>query len=55
MYLKSKNRCMEDALLIFDTMESKDHVSWNSILTGFLQLGFKMPGNSLDICFAFGF
>ena len=54
-YLKSKNRCMEDALLIFDTIESKDCVSWNSILNGFLQLGFKMPGNSLDMCFAFGF
>ena len=50
-YLKSKNRCMEDALLIFDTIESKDCVSWNSILNGFLQLGFKMPGNSLDMCF----
>uniref|UniRef100_A0A7N2R5K2 Pentatricopeptide repeat-containing protein n=1 Tax=Quercus lobata TaxID=97700 RepID=A0A7N2R5K2_QUELO len=46
MYLKSKNRRMEDALLIFDTMELKDRDSWNPILTGFLQLGFKMPGNS---------
>nr|POE97929.1 putative pentatricopeptide repeat-containing protein [Quercus suber] len=41
MYLKSNNRCMEDALLIFDTMELKDRVSWNSILTGFSQLGFS--------------
>ncbi|GMY29146.1 putative pentatricopeptide repeat-containing protein At3g25970 [Fagus crenata] len=41
MYLKSNNRCMEDALLIFDTMESKDRVSWNSILTGFSQLGLS--------------
>ena len=41
MYLKSNNRCMEDALLIFDMMELKDRVSWNSILTGFSQLGFS--------------
>jgi len=41
MYLKSNNRSMEEALLIFETMESKDRVSWNSILTGLSQIGLS--------------
>ncbi|KAJ7949629.1 putative Pentatricopeptide repeat-containing protein [Quillaja saponaria] len=39
MYLKSNNRSMEDALKVFESMESKDHVTWNSILTGYSQVG----------------
>jgi pentatricopeptide repeat protein len=41
MYLKSNNRSVEEALLIFETMESKDRVSWNSILTGLSQIGLS--------------
>ncbi|KAG7973430.1 hypothetical protein I3843_07G227300 [Carya illinoinensis] len=41
MYLKSNNRSMEEALLIFKAMESKDRVSWNSILTGLSQIGLS--------------
>ncbi|OVA13657.1 Pentatricopeptide repeat [Macleaya cordata] len=41
MYLKSNNTSMEDALKCFDTMEIKDNVSWNSILTGFSQNGLS--------------
>ncbi|KAK6927679.1 Pentatricopeptide repeat [Dillenia turbinata] len=41
MYLKSNNKSMEDALSIFDSMESKDHVSWNSVLTGFSHMGMS--------------
>ncbi|KAF5467916.1 hypothetical protein F2P56_012120 [Juglans regia] len=41
MYLKSNNRSMEEALLIFEAMESKDRVSWNSILTGLSQIGLS--------------
>lgn len=41
MYLKSNNKSMEDALHVFNSMESKDRVSWNSILTGFSQFGFS--------------
>ncbi|KAG2665914.1 hypothetical protein I3760_15G030100 [Carya illinoinensis] len=41
MYLKSNNRSMEEALLIFQAMESKDRVSWNSILTGLSQIGLS--------------
>ncbi|KAF2298231.1 hypothetical protein GH714_020503 [Hevea brasiliensis] len=41
MYLESSNKSMEDALNVFHSMESKDRVSWNSILTGFSQIGFS--------------
>ncbi|MCL7038977.1 hypothetical protein MKW94_028851 [Papaver nudicaule] len=41
MYLKSSNTSMEDAIKIFDNMELKDNVSWNSILTGFSQNGLS--------------
>ncbi|GAV77599.1 PPR domain-containing protein/PPR_2 domain-containing protein/PPR_3 domain-containing protein [Cephalotus follicularis] len=41
MYLKLNNKSMEDTLHIFDSMESKDRVSWNSMLTGFSQCGFS--------------
>ncbi|XP_050203501.1 putative pentatricopeptide repeat-containing protein At3g25970 [Mercurialis annua] len=41
MYLESSNNSMEDALIVFNSMEVKDRVSWNSILTGFSQTGFS--------------
>ncbi|XP_048434846.1 putative pentatricopeptide repeat-containing protein At3g25970 [Pyrus x bretschneideri] len=40
-YLKSNKNSMEEALRIFESMESKDRVSWNSILTGFSQIGLN--------------
>ncbi|KDP29535.1 hypothetical protein JCGZ_19248 [Jatropha curcas] len=39
MYLEPNYKSMEDALHVFHSMESKDRVSWNSILTGFSQTG----------------
>ncbi|KAL3583331.1 hypothetical protein D5086_014392 [Populus alba] len=41
MYLKLNNKSMEAALNLFHSMKSKDRVSWNSILTGFSQMGFS--------------
>ncbi|CAK7325025.1 unnamed protein product [Dovyalis caffra] len=41
LYLKSNNKSMEAALNLFQSMESKDRVSWNSILTGLSQMGFS--------------
>ncbi|KAG6767736.1 hypothetical protein POTOM_028951 [Populus tomentosa] len=41
MYLKLNNKSMEAALKLFHSMKSKDRVSWNSILTGFSQMGFS--------------
>ncbi|XVF48236.1 hypothetical protein PTKIN_Ptkin03bG0173700 [Pterospermum kingtungense] len=41
MYLKSNNISMEEALNLFESMELKDRVSWNSILTGFSQIGLS--------------
>ncbi|CAB4296497.1 unnamed protein product [Prunus armeniaca] len=40
-YLKSNSNSMEEALQIFKSMESKDRVSWNSILTGLSQMGLN--------------
>lgn len=42
MYIRSSDICsMEDALKCFNSMEFRDNVSWNSILTGFSQNGFS--------------
>ncbi|PIA63361.1 hypothetical protein AQUCO_00201001v1 [Aquilegia coerulea] len=41
MYIKVNNTCMVDALKQFNSMELKDSVSWNSILTGFSQKGMS--------------
>ncbi|XP_015884237.3 putative pentatricopeptide repeat-containing protein At3g25970 [Ziziphus jujuba] len=41
MYLKSINKSMEEALHIFECLEMKDKVSWNSILTGLSQFGLS--------------
>ncbi|KAL5723405.1 hypothetical protein ACHQM5_006811 [Ranunculus cassubicifolius] len=41
MYLKVNSNCMLDALKLFNCMEFKDSVSWNSILTGFSQKGLS--------------
>ncbi|XP_059644898.1 putative pentatricopeptide repeat-containing protein At3g25970 [Cornus florida] len=41
MYLKSNSKYMEDAIEIFESMEVKDRVSWNSILNGFSQYGLS--------------
>ncbi|KAJ6734048.1 hypothetical protein OIU74_005779 [Salix koriyanagi] len=41
MYLKLNNKSMKAALNLFYSMKSKDRVSWNSILTGFSQMGFS--------------
>ncbi|XP_058113989.1 putative pentatricopeptide repeat-containing protein At3g25970 [Magnolia sinica] len=41
MYLKSDDKSMEDAIKCFDSMDSRDNVSCNSILTGFSQNGLS--------------
>ncbi|KAK9058537.1 hypothetical protein SSX86_023379 [Deinandra increscens subsp. villosa] len=41
MYNGSNGIHMEYAIRIFDKMEFKDHVSWNSMLTGLSQHGFS--------------
>ncbi|GMI95127.1 hypothetical protein like AT3G25970 [Hibiscus trionum] len=41
MYLKSNNTSMGEALKLFESMELKDRVTWNSILTGFFQIGLS--------------
>ncbi|KAK3017891.1 hypothetical protein RJ639_004695 [Escallonia herrerae] len=41
MYLGSRCNCLEDALRVFESMEVRDRVSWNSILTGFSQYGLS--------------
>ncbi|CAI9113869.1 OLC1v1014560C1 [Oldenlandia corymbosa var. corymbosa] len=41
MYLKSNSRDMGDAIKIFDSIEIKDGVSWNSILTGLSHKGLS--------------
>jgi len=39
MYLGFDNRCMEDALRIFFSMDVKDCCTWNSVLAGYVQVG----------------
>lgn len=41
MYLKVDRKNLENAVKLFDSMECKDSVSWNSILTGFSQNGLS--------------
>ncbi|KAE9597994.1 hypothetical protein Lal_00029483 [Lupinus albus] len=41
MYLKLNNRCMEDALKIFYSMNLIDSCTWNTILTGYSQVGLN--------------
>ncbi|KAA0064873.1 putative pentatricopeptide repeat-containing protein [Cucumis melo var. makuwa] len=41
MYLKSDYGSMKEALCIFESLEFKDRVSWNSILTGLSQTGLS--------------
>ncbi|CAM8887763.1 unnamed protein product [Rhodiola kirilowii] len=41
MYLKSDSKSLEDALRIYESMEKRDQVSWNSILAGFSQNGLS--------------
>lgn len=41
MYLKSNSQSMEDALKVFEHIDVKDLVSWNTILTGLSQKGLS--------------
>ncbi|KAL6985135.1 hypothetical protein U1Q18_018511 [Sarracenia purpurea var. burkii] len=41
MYLKSNTKYVENAMEIFESMAVKDRVTWNSILTGFVQYGLS--------------
>ncbi|WCJ21796.1 Pentatricopeptide repeat (PPR) superfamily protein [Euphorbia peplus] len=41
MYLEPSKKSVEDAVHVFLSIESKDRISWNSILTGFSQNGFN--------------
>ncbi|KAJ8430210.1 hypothetical protein Cgig2_006718 [Carnegiea gigantea] len=41
MYLKSAGKSTADALKLFDSIDHKDSVSWNSVLTGFSQFGLS--------------
>lgn len=41
MYLKSDSQNLEDALRVFEHIEVKDQVSWNTILTGLSQNGLS--------------
>lgn len=41
MYLKSDCGSMKEALCMFESLEFKDRVSWNSILTGLSQMGLS--------------
>lgn len=37
MYLKSNGSCMDDAMSVFEFLDVKDSISWNTILTGLSQ------------------
>ncbi|XP_004229762.1 putative pentatricopeptide repeat-containing protein At3g25970 [Solanum lycopersicum] len=41
MYVKSCTNSMDDALTVFENLDAKDSVSWNSILTGLSQKGLS--------------
>lgn len=41
MYLKSSGKAMADAMRLFESIDHKDSVSWNSVLTGFSQYGLS--------------
>ncbi|KAL8536910.1 hypothetical protein ACS0TY_012189 [Phlomoides rotata] len=41
MYIKSNSESMEDALKVFERIDLKDPVSWNTMLTGLSQNGFS--------------
>ncbi|KAG4921285.1 hypothetical protein JHK84_050156 [Glycine max] len=41
MYIRFNDRCMEDALRIFFSMDLKDCCTWNSILAGYVQVGLS--------------
>lgn len=41
MYIRLNNRCMEDALKIFFSMDLIDCCTWNTILAGYSQVGFS--------------
>ena len=41
MYVRINNKCMEDALKIFFSMDLKDCCTWNSILAGYSQVGLS--------------
>ncbi|KAF6165899.1 hypothetical protein GIB67_012796 [Kingdonia uniflora] len=41
MYIKFNHKYLGDAMKLFNSMEFKDSVSWNSILTGFSQSGLS--------------
>ncbi|KMS99363.1 hypothetical protein BVRB_2g044880 [Beta vulgaris subsp. vulgaris] len=41
MYLKSSRKAMVDALRVFESIDHRDSVSWNSVLTGLSQYGLN--------------
>ncbi|XP_021719804.1 putative pentatricopeptide repeat-containing protein At3g25970 [Chenopodium quinoa] len=41
MYMKSTEKAVADALRLFESIDPKDSVSWNSVVTGFSQFGFN--------------
>ncbi|CAJ2644934.1 unnamed protein product [Trifolium pratense] len=41
MYLAFDNRCVEDALRVFFSMDVKDCCTWNSVLAGYVQVGWS--------------
>ncbi|XP_030530153.1 putative pentatricopeptide repeat-containing protein At3g25970 [Rhodamnia argentea] len=41
MYIKLGNGSMEEAISVFKSMDSKDRVSWNSMLNGYSQVGLS--------------
>ncbi|AEE77096.1 Pentatricopeptide repeat (PPR) superfamily protein [Arabidopsis thaliana] len=41
MYIQFPTGTMEDALSLFESLKSKDLISWNSIITGFAQKGLS--------------